>query len=107
MKRIVADLIHLEENGILLPNGFRANVRFCQYRTDNLEKHEIMGMKKNFSRSKYFSSQSYITSDDRVKATKLSDVLPSNFEKRTEDTYKVGCKQRIIIFIKVLLFSPS
>ena len=91
MKRIVADLIHLEENGILLPNGSRANVRFCQYRTDNLEKHEIMGMKKNFSKSKYFASQSYITSDDRVKATKLSDVLPSNFEKRTEDTYKVSC----------------
>ena len=32
MQTLVEDLTDLVENGFLLPNGLKANVRFCQYR---------------------------------------------------------------------------
>ena len=55
---------------------------------DNLEKATIMRAKENFSNVKHPSSHSYITTDDRKGARKLSDVLPSKFEPRTIESYK-------------------
>ena len=93
MKRFMDDLNDLIENGFELPNGAIAQVRFVQYRCDNLEKHEIFRIQKNFSTSKFPSSYSYITTDDRKEARTLSDILPTKFEARTKESYKVGVLQ--------------
>ena len=90
MKRITEDLIDLVENGFIFPNGQKANVRVCQYRMDSLEKNKAMRLAENFSTSTFFSWASYITTDDRKQAKKLEDILPANFEKRTEESYKVS-----------------
>ena len=91
LARVTEDLIKLVKNGITLPNGFKANVRLAQYRCDNLEKNTILGITKNFSKSKFASSYSYIETEQRLKARKVEDILPENFEKRDETSYRVGC----------------
>ena len=93
MKRLYSDLDDLVRNGLVLPNGEIVQVRWVQYRMDNLEKHDVLGIQKNFSRSKFFSSHSYITTDDRIEARSLSDILPTKFEKRTIESYNVGLLQ--------------
>ena len=90
LERLAFDLNELVENGFLLPNGVRTSVRVVQYRMDNMEKNKVMGRSVNFASSQTFSSYSYITSDDRTSARKLSQILPSNFEKMTKTSYKVG-----------------
>ena len=49
-----------------------------------------MGLNKNFSKSKHFSSYSDITTEVRISATSVSDILPCKFEKRTEESYQAS-----------------
>ena len=55
---------------------------------DNLEKAKVMRAKESFATTKEFSSHSYITTENRKKARKLDDILPSKFEKRTPQSYQ-------------------
>ena len=55
---------------------------------DNLEKAKVMRKSENFSTSKYFDFNTYITTDDRKNARVLEDILPEKFETLTEETYK-------------------
>ena len=64
-------------------------------RMDNLEKSKVLRRSENFSTSKFFCNDSYITTDDRKNARTMEDILPSKFEKMTESSYKVG---RNIVF---------
>ena len=54
---------------------------------DNLEKAKVLRRNENFSTSKYFDFNTYITTDDRKNARVLEDILPEKFEKMNEDTY--------------------
>ena len=93
-QRLVTDINKLQENGFVLPNGSRTSVRLVTYKMDNLEKHQVSGLKKNFSRAKNFSSHSYMTSDNRISARTIQDILPENFEQRTPESHRVGCKAK-------------
>ena len=55
---------------------------------DNLEKAKVMRAKESFATTKEYSSHSYITTENRKKARKLNDVLPSKFELRTPQSYQ-------------------
>ena len=87
LKRLVEDLKDFVETGFQLPNGKTASVRVVQYRGDNLEKAKLMRRNENFSTSKNFSELSYMTTDDRVNARDIEDILPSKFEPITEASY--------------------
>ena len=87
MERLCKDISQLVQSGFSLPNGEKCCVRLVQYRADALERHNVMCLYESFTKTKFFSSFTYVTTEDRLKAKSVEDLLPERCGRRTESTY--------------------